>query len=41
MVDRQADPLGPGQIMQGVMSNPVGMPADYLVRRMLTYADAC
>jgi hypothetical protein len=34
MVDRQADPLGPGQTMQGVMSNPVGMPGDYLVRHV-------
>uniref|UniRef100_A0A7S4KVJ9 Uncharacterized protein n=1 Tax=Guillardia theta TaxID=55529 RepID=A0A7S4KVJ9_GUITH len=34
MVDKQADPLGPGQIMQGVMSNPVGMPGDYLVRHI-------
>ena len=25
MVERSADPLGPGQVQQGVMSNPVGM----------------
>ena len=39
MVER-ADPLAQGQILQGVMSNPVGMyvcvgmPGDYLVRHV-------
>ena len=34
MLERHSDPLGLGQIMQGVMSNPVGMPGDYLVRHI-------
>jgi hypothetical protein len=33
MVER-ADPLAQGQILLGVMSNPVGMPGDYLVRHV-------